>query len=92
MRRFTVLPNDEEMLLINLSSKVWEKNLGQKNNFPKFVFWIVKIGLVQKSYQYSYSNSPLFGPIVKNPFSKFFTIAALASYKSVFFFQFGTPK
>ena len=41
MGRLTVLPNDEEMLLTDLSSKVRKKNLGPKNNFPKFGFWTV---------------------------------------------------
>ena len=43
MGRLTVLPNDEEMLLTNLSSKFRKKNLGAKNNFLKFGFWTIKI-------------------------------------------------
>ena len=48
MGRLTVLPNDEEFLLTDLSAKVRKKILAQKTNFPKFGFWTVKIFYVKK--------------------------------------------
>ena len=81
------MPNDEERLLTDLSSKGRKKCLGPKINFPKFAFWTVKIFLLKKSYQYSNSNSPLFGPIVKKHIGSFHDdIANLARYKKCNFF------
>ena len=71
MGPFSVLANDEEMLLTDLSFKVRKKFLGPKNDFPKFGFWTVKFLLVNKNYQYPNSNSPLFGPIVEKRVGSF---------------------
>ena len=49
MGRLTVLPNDEELLLTDLSAKVRKKMLAQKTNFPKFGLWTVKNFCVKKA-------------------------------------------
>ena len=48
MGRLSVLANDEEMLLTDLSLKVRKKIVGPKNDFPKLGFWNVKKVLVKK--------------------------------------------
>ena len=48
-----------------------EQIVGSKNKFPKFGFLTVKFFLVKKNYQYPYSNSPLFGRIVKKRVGSF---------------------
>ena len=63
-----------------------EKNLGPKNHFPKFTFLGRKIFLCKKSYQYPNSNSPSFGPIVKEHIEVFHDdIANLARYRKCIF-------
>ena len=70
MGRLTVLPNDEDMLLTDLSSKV-RKKFRPKKRFSQIWFLGRKIFLCKKSHQYPNSNSPLFGPIVEKRFGSF---------------------
>ena len=57
MGRLSVLANDEEMLLTELSFKV-RKILGPKNYFPKFSYWAVKKICVQKVTNIQIATNP----------------------------------
>ena len=70
MLRLTVLTNDEEGLLTDLSSKVRKRFTPKKSIFLNLVFGPVNF-VGEKSDQYPNSNSPLFGPIVKKRVGSF---------------------
>ena len=66
MGRLTVWPNDEEMLLTDMSSKVRKKILGPKNDFPKFGFWAVKFFCAKKVTNIQIVTHPYLGRLSKN--------------------------
>ena len=81
MGRWTVLPNDEEMLLTDLSSKVRKKFKAQ-NDFPKFGFWAVKFFCVKKVTNIQIVTLPYLGRLSKNVLEVFNDdIANLAWYR-----------
>ena len=66
--------------------------LGPKIDIPKFAFLGRKIFLCKKSHQYPNSNSPLFGPIVKQLVGSFARrYCQFGPGQKVYFFDLG-PK
>ena len=73
MERLTVLPNDEDVLLTDLSPK---------NNFPKFGFWAVKFLVKKKVTNILIVTHPYLGRLSKNVLEVFHdNIANLARYR-----------
>ena len=66
MGRLTVLPNDEDLLLTDLSSKVRKKFLAQKTIFPNLRFWAVKFFCVRKLTNIQIVTHPYLGGLSKN--------------------------
>ena len=85
MGRLTVLPNDEEMLLTDLSFKV-RKNFRPKKQFSKVWFLDCEFFLLKKSYQYPSSNSPLIGSIVEKAVGSFWQRYCSFGRPSIIFF------
>ena len=91
MGRLTVLPNDEEMLLTNLSSKVRKKMLGPKTIFPNLFFFAVTFFCVKKVTNIQTVTPPYLARLSKNVLEVFHdNIANLAWDRKGFFFLFGT--
>ena len=85
MGRLIVLPNDEELLLTELSSKS-EKILGPKNKFPKFGFWTVNFFCVKKVTNIQKVTHPYLVPLSKKVLEVLHDdIANLARYRKWIF-------
>ena len=82
MGRLTVLPNDEELLLTDLSAKVRKKMLGPKIDFPKFAFLTVKFFCAKKVTNIQIVTHPYLGRLSKNVLEVLHDdIANLARYR-----------
>ena len=82
MGRLTVLPNDEDLLLTDLSSKVRKKFSAQKTIFPNLRFWAVKFFWAKKVTNIQIVTHPYLGGLSKNVLEVFHDdIANLARYR-----------
>ena len=66
MGRLTVLPNDEEMLLTDLSSKVRKNFQAQKTIFQNLRFWALKFFCVKKVTNIQIVTHPFLARLSKN--------------------------